>query len=160
MGIEAGGNKDHLRFELIQRRKPRLLHSLAELLAAAVGGKRNIDHLLRTSLDAAVRIKRVLKRRNHQHTAIAPEDIFGSIAMMYVEIHDRDALEPMDFKSMGDTHGDIVEKAESHRMPAAGVMSRRPNVAKVIFGFAPDYHLGCPDNRAGRMQRSRQRLPN
>src|SRR5882724_9881385 len=120
MGIEAGGNKDHLRFEFSQRRKPGLLHDLAELLAATVGGKRNIDHLLRPSVRATVRIKRVLKRRNHQHSAIAREDILGSIAMVYVEIHDRDAIEAMDFKSMGGTHGDIVEKAEPHGMPAAG----------------------------------------
>src|SRR5579859_1419241 len=130
MGIEAGGNKNHLRGEFIQCRQPGVFHGGAEFRAAAIGRKRNIYHSPRTSLSTAIGVKRVLERRNHHHSLIGMENVFGSVAMVYVEIHDRNAFKPVRFNGVGRTHSDIVEKAKAHGTPAAGVMSRWPQDRK------------------------------
>src|SRR5579864_2813138 len=61
MGIETRRNKYHLRGEIPQGWQPDFLHDAAELLSAAIGFHRDVDHSVRAALRAAVRVKGVLE---------------------------------------------------------------------------------------------------
>ena len=89
----------------------------------------------------------------HHDPIIARKYILRAIAMVHVEIDDRDAFKPVDNKGMSSTDGNVVEETEPHRLPAAGMMSRRPHVAKGIVSLAANHHVRRPDHRAGCMQR-------
>src|SRR6185436_19814907 len=98
MRVEAGGDEDRLWTEYLQSRQPLALHYFAECAPAGVGGKRNVDHTLRATRDTAVRVKRMLERRYHHHARIVAKDVFGAIAMMHIEIYDRDPLQTVRFE--------------------------------------------------------------
>src|SRR4051812_24476854 len=149
MGIETGRDKQHLRCEPMQGRQPCILYCIPELCASAVGSKRNIDHMLRATLGAAVRIERMLKGGNHGDTGITGEYVFSAVAVMHVEIYNRDTLKSMHRKGMRDPYRNIVEDAESHGPPPAGMVSWRTHVAKAVFDLASDDHIRRHDNRTG-----------
>lgn len=158
MCIEACGDEDHLRPELLQCRQPMGNHSLSELDAAAVSGQRHIDHTLTTAFDSAVGIKRVLERRHHEHTLVVAEDIFRPVAVMDIEIDDRHTLDGVFIERMRSGNRNIVEDAESHRSRPLGVMPGRTHAAESA-PYAPghdfiDSEHACPS----RAQRSIQRM--
>src|SRR3954462_6921442 len=100
MGIETGRDEYHLRCEPMQHGEPCIFYCIPELRAPAVGGKRNIDHMLGLTINAAVRVERMLKSGNHGHTGIAREDVFSAVAVMDVEIHDCDTVKSIHRKRM------------------------------------------------------------
>src|SRR3954471_967343 len=131
----------------MQRWQPCILYCIPELRASAVGGKRNIHHMLRAALSAAVRIEGMLKGGNHGHTGIALEYVFSAVAVMHVEIHNRDTVKSMHRKGMRDPYRNVVENAESHGPSPAGMVSWRSHVAKAVFDLASDHHIRRHDNR-------------
>ena len=54
---------------------------------------------------------------------------FGAVAVMRVEIPDGDALGAAG-QCVERGHGDVIEKAKTHRLVAGGVMPRRTHQAK------------------------------
>ena len=77
----------------------------------------------------------------------------NAVAMVHVKIDDRDAFKPVGNKGMGSADGNVVEETEPHCLPAAGMMSWGPHVAKGIVSIAANHHVRRPDHRAGGMQR-------
>ena len=59
------------------------------------------------------------------HGRIVPENVLGAVAVMDVEIHDRDALGAMRFLRVPRGDGRVVEEAEAHRGRDLGVMAGR-----------------------------------
>ncbi len=58
-----------------------------------------------------------------QHARFALEDGLGAVAVMHVEVGDRDPLQAMHGQRMSSGHRDVVEQAEAHRPLARGVMA-------------------------------------
>ena len=155
MGITARGYENHPGRKTVQGRQPEVLDCVSEFRGAAVCCQWNIDHQFGSAFSTSIGIKRMLEGGYHHYPIIAREDILRPVAMVHVEINDRDAFKPVCNKGMGGADGDVVEETETHRLPAPGMMSRRPYVAKGIFSIAVNHHVRRPDHRAGGMKRGR-----
>ncbi len=117
-----------------------------------------LHHVRRLAVGAAVRIERMLEKAAHQHARIARKRSFRAVAVMHVEIDDRDALQAVHFQRMTRRDGDIVEEAEAHRPRRLGVMPRRTHAAKRVVVAARDHGVRRGDRRARRPQRRLIRL--
>src|SRR3954447_1627465 len=148
MSIKARRNKQHLRFEFFKRRHPELVYRVSEGFATAASWQRNIYHALRTPRYTTVWVERVLEYRDHHDSDVVPKNIFRAIAVMHVEIDDRNTLQGVCFQGMGRTDGYVVEQAETHGPIALGMMSRGTNIAKSVLDFFTDYEVDCKDHRA------------
>ncbi len=99
-------------------RQDRDFERLAESVAAVAGAKRGVDDLVVLAAlaeRAGAGIERHLVGRGVEHVRVAPEDVLRAVAVMDVEIDDRDALGAVD--GLGVARGDrrVVEEAEAHR---------------------------------------------
>ena len=65
--------------------------------------------------------------RGIHDVAVGPENVLRAIAVMDVEIHDRDALRAMDGDGVPRGHGGVVEEAEAHGRRAFGMVAGRPH---------------------------------
>ena len=72
----------------------------------------------------------MLERRDHQHARVAGEDLLGAVAVVDVEVDDRDALEAVRGERVRRADGDVVEETEPHRAIALGMVPRRPHRAE------------------------------
>ena len=61
----------------------------------------------------------MLEGRAQHHARILVERVLGAVAVVHVEIEDRDALEAVRFERVHRADGDVVEDAEAHRALAA-----------------------------------------
>ena len=66
---------------------------------------------------------------------VALEDLLGAVAVVHVEIDDRDSVQTVRFDRVTRCDRDVVEDAEAHRARTAGVMARRANAAKSRLGL-------------------------
>ena len=84
---------------------------------------------------------------------IVPEDVLGAVAVMDVEIHDRDPLGAM--RRLGVARGDrgVVEEAEAHRVRDLGVMAWRAGRDEGVANLAAHHLVDGEDRAAGRAQR-------
>src|SRR3984893_17460287 len=64
MPVESRGNEKKLGSEPLERELSVSRHGIAELLAGAARAQGDVDHPVRSTLDATVRIKRVLESRD------------------------------------------------------------------------------------------------
>ena len=158
MRVEAGRDENELRPVRLERRQPAVDDRRAEGIAAVAGRKRNVDHVRRLVLDAAVRVQRILERGDHQHARVALEDVFGAVAVMHVEVDDGDALQSMRGQRVRGADGDVVEDAESHRAPPLRMMAGRAHRAERGPAFAAHHEVDPMHDGAGRVARSGQRM--
>ena len=86
----------------------------------------------------------MLKRRAEQHPLVAREDVLGAIAMVDVEVDDRDPAQPPS-EGPGDPDRDVVEEAEAHGPVGGGVVARRPYQSKCVIQFTK---MNLRDSRA------------
>jgi len=93
------------------------------------------------------REKRHLVRGAIHHGFVGPEYFLGAVAVVNVEIDDRDALGSMVCLGMARRDGGIVEQAEAHRPFRLGVMAGRPYGNEGIGGTAA-HHFVDRVNRA------------
>ena len=75
--------------------------------------------------------------------------MLGAVAVMDVEIHDRDALGAMRFLRVPGGDGDVVEEAEAHRGRDLGVMAGRAGRDESVANPAA-HHLVDREDRASR----------
>src|SRR5271170_1748103 len=94
--------------------------------------------------------------RGVEHAAVVPEDILRAVAMMHVEIYDRDPLQSMDGLRMARRDRNVVEETEAHRRRCFGVMARRAHRDESI-DCAPSDNLVYREHRAAR--RANRRFP-
>ena len=80
---------------------------------------------------------------------IVPKNVLGAVAVMDVEIHDRDALGAMRFLGVAGGDGGVVEEAEAHRGRDFGVMSGRAGRDESVASLAA-HHLVDREHRASR----------
>ncbi len=129
-----------------------------EQLSSSTRRQRNIDQPCRVCLMAAKWIEGMLKAGAEQHSGLIPENIFGAIAMMYVEIHYGNTLKPLCFECMGRSHRNIVEVTKSHGTVALRMVSRRAYRAKSSFNSAIHHQIHPVHNSSSCPQRGIQCL--
>ena len=98
----------------------------------------------------------MLEHADHQGLFVVLETIFGPVAVVNIEIDHRDTRQTVCLQRMLSCHDDVVEEAETHRIFAFRMMSRRTHRAKGVLNFAGHDEVNRHDTRAGRTQR---RLP-
>ena len=81
----------------------------------------------RSSRTARPRIERPLVQRYEENRVVVPEDRLGPVAVVHVEIDDRDAAKPELELSVTRGDGGVREDAEAHRPVEERVMARWPD---------------------------------
>ena len=115
MRVEAGREEHHLGTELVAAPAPRCRRPTSRKPCEPVpAGSGTLTMLRAGDLGAAVGIERVLERAHHQHALVVLEDVLGAVAVVHVEVDDRDALEAVRFERVRRGDGDVVEEAEAH----------------------------------------------
>ena len=148
MGVEPGGDEDHLRLKGLQFGQPAFGNGAAEFGAAAAGGQRHFDQMAGDGLRVAIRVERMLEGGADHHPAIVEKDVLCTVAVVDVEIDDGHALKAVLFDGVGGADGNVVEQAESHGTAIFGMMPRRAHVAEGIAHLAFDHQIGGEHVRA------------
>ena len=153
MRVEAGGDDQKLWLEAAQCRQHDLRERGAKFGRSRPRWQRRVDDIAGTSFRtrAGAGIERRLMRRGIQHARFAPENILGAVAVVHVEIHNRNALDPA-CQRVRRADGDMVEQAETHRRVARRVMAGRAHRAERARGSAVDCCIDCRAHRAGGAQ--------
>ena len=86
--------------------------------------------------------------RGVEEFGIPLEHGLGAVAVMHVEIHDRDSPQAMGAARLMGPHGDIVEQAKSHGRRRLGMVARRAHGAEGIGGFAGGNRIDGGGDRA------------
>ena len=88
-----------------------------------------------------MRIVRVLEARAHEHFRTFAEDVDRAVAVVHVEIEDRDALDAGLRQCDLGTECDVVEETKPHRLIFLGVVSRRADRAERAPRLALQYEV-------------------
>ena len=138
MRVEARGNDHELGSVFIEPRQDAVLESGLELVAVVARAQRRIDDgiVFAALADGAGAGKqRHLMRRAIHHRLVGPENLLRAVAVMHVEIDDRNARDAVMVLRMARGNGGIVEQAEPHRPRRLGVMAGRPGRDKGVGGL-------------------------
>jgi hypothetical protein len=90
----------------------------------------------------------VLESRTEQHTFIVTEDILRPIAVMDVEIDDRNPFEIVLSEGMGRADGNVVEQAKAHCPISLRVVSGRTDTTECGVVLSLRYKFDSGDCRA------------
>ena len=93
VGVETGGDEQHLRLEGVERGQPDFTYRCAESLAAAVGRQRGGDDVRVAAVGAAVWVERVLEAGAEHYPRIVMENVFRAVAVVHVEVGNGDPLQ-------------------------------------------------------------------
>ena len=88
-------------------------------------------------------------QRYEQDRVVLLEDLLRSVAVMHVEVDDRDASDAVRLQRACSDR-DVVEDAETHRTFAEGVMARRPHEREPAAARRFDCGASCEEGRFGR----------
>ena len=128
--------------------------------AAVARSERRVDDLvvLAAFTDrAGAGVMRHLMSRGVHHGRIVPKNVLGAVAVVDVEIHDRDALGAMRFLRVPGGDGGVVEEAEAHRVCDFGVMSGRAGRDKSVANLAAHHLVDREDRASSRAKRGLER---
>ena len=124
--VEAGGDEQQVGLERAHRRLDHLGERAQVLVVAGAGRQRHVERrLVARPRPAGARIERPLVQRDEEDGVVAAEDRLGAVAVVDVEVDDRDALEPELGLRVARRDGDVVEEAEAHRPVGERVVAGR-----------------------------------
>ena len=96
-------------------------------------------------------------RGTEEQARIGGRDGLRAVAVVDVEIDDRDPAQAIGLAGMHGADHDIVEQAEPHRGLGFGMMARRPHGTKGVPRLPLHYRIdggdngsGCPERGLGR----------
>ena len=125
------------------------------------GNHRHIDGQPLTRPDArlvgtaAAGIQRlgILVQTDVQHVGAILEDLLRAVAVMHIEVHDGDALQPVSTNQLlcGNRH--IVEQTKPARLIAFGVVARRTHCTKCVVHLTVHHRLARRQHAPRRQQR-------
>jgi hypothetical protein len=93
-----------------------------------------------------------------EHPRVAGKSGLGAVAVMDVEIDNRDPLQAMHFQRVARGNRDVVEKAEAHGAGRFRMVARRPHAAECIVITPFDHRVGGGHRSAGGAQRGLPRM--
>ena len=157
MSVKARRDDDEVGRERLDPRQDHDVHGLTESLARVASPQRRVDDLVVLAAlpdRASAGIKRHLMGRTVDDGRIVPEDVLRAVAMMHVEIDDRDPFGAVG--RLGVARGDrcVIEEAEAHRVRDFGVVPRRARGDEGVANLAAHHFVDGEDGAAGRAQRS------
>ena len=126
------------------------------VLAAAFQVVRSGHEAASKVVGSAIGIEGMLENSGHEDAGVAGKYLFGAVAVMDVKIDDRDARQTPRLECVSCGDGDIVEEAETHCLPALGMMAGRADRAKGVVRFAAHHQVSGETASAGRPQRRLQ----
>src|SRR3974377_396865 len=134
MPVETGPNHHELRPEVVERRQDAPAYFSAKLRRPGHRTQRHIDNITDPGLArrACTRIERVLMRRGIEQPTVGLKSRLGAIAVVNIEIDDRDPGETVGLPRMQSADSDIIEQAEAHRPLRLGMMSGRTHGTKGV----------------------------
>ena len=91
----------------------------------------------------------MLVEAHHQDAFVPGHYIFRTVAVVYVEVDDRDPLQAVALERVLGSDRHVVEKAETHCMVAAGMVAGRAYGAEGVFQFTRDDRVGRGQRQAG-----------
>ena len=80
-----------------------------EFCAGAPRLQGNVDEVIICTVRATVGIERMLKCRAQHDALVCGEYILGAVAVMHIEINNRDSFKPVLSQGVRCTDGDVVE---------------------------------------------------
>ena len=83
----------------------------------------------------------MLETRQNHHPRIISEDVFGSISVMNIEVHNTDSFETEFLHGVGRCHGDRIKETKTHGQVPFRMMSGRPNGTKNMFMVSPRHPI-------------------
>ena len=126
MRVEPGRDEHELGLEARNRGLDRVLERVHVLRVARSCGHRHVQRRLGLVVGAAATgIKRPLMQRDEEHGVVVPEHCLCAVAVMHVEVDDRDAFEPEPTLRRTRRDRDVVEHAEAHGALGQSVMPGR-----------------------------------
>jgi len=156
MRIEACRYHDQVGLEIPQPGQNDLLEGFAELRPAVAGAQGRVDDgvvLAALAHRPGTRIERHLVGRAIHHAGIGPENLLRAVAVMDVEIDDRDALQAVPLLRMPRRDRHIVEEAETHGPRGLGMVAGRAHRHERIGGPFFDHLVDRQRRAAGPAQR-------
>ena len=151
--VKTGADENHLGLELFQPGYPEIFDQFPHFLAFGVGSNRKVQHVGGRVVRAAVGVERMLENADHQYPVVAPQYVFGAIAVMHIKINHRHTFEAVALQRMPRGNSDLVENAKTHRTVMAGVMAGWTHGAKSIFDFTCNDAVGGGKHRAASTHR-------
>ena len=150
--VESGRDQQQLGLETFQRGQPVLGHRSAEPFPACPGGERHIDDMFVAAAGAAIGVERMLEGGAQHHARLVVKNVLRAVAVMHVEIRDRDAPQAVLRQRVRRADRDVIEDAEAHRARALGMVAGRADVAKGVLGLARHHQIDAQHHRARRAQ--------
>ena len=95
----------------------------------------------------------MLEGAHHESSLITRKYGLGAVAVMNIEIDQRDSLQSVMFQRMHRCNRHIIENAKTHGAIARGVVPRRSHAAKCRARLAPNYQVRGQYRGAGRAHR-------
>ena len=104
------------------------------------------------------RIERRLVGRDVERVRVVVEDRLGAVAVMDVEIEDREPRQLVYGARLQGRHRDVVEHAKAHGLHGLGMVAGRPHGAERVPGLARHHRVDRGAGGAGRPQRRLARV--
>jgi hypothetical protein len=139
--VEAGGDEHEIRAERPHSRLDRVLERRAVGVVSRARGQRQVQRRLVARVrPARARPERPLVERDEEDGVVAPEECLGAVAVMDIEVDDRDPLQAELLLRVPRRDGDVVQEAEAHRAAGESVMPGRPDERESasVDGFERD----------------------
>ena len=130
-----------------------LLKSLPIARGANAGGHGHVDDVGFVGGKGCAGVERVLEAGGEEYALLISEDVFGTVAVVDVEIDDGDPVHAVTIQGFGSADGDVVQKAKAHGAAALGVVSRWAAEAEGLLRFSRFYELEGAATGAGGVQR-------
>jgi len=139
MRVETSRDDDQIRAKRVNPGQKPCFHRVPEHRAIVARRERRVDDIVVLAAfvaRAGARKQRHLMRRGIEYGAVGPENFLGSVAVMDIEIEDRHPFGAMRGLPVAYRDRRIVEEAKPHRRGGPGMMARRTQRDKGIFGAA------------------------
>ena len=104
-------------------------------------------------------VQRPLMCGGVKQLAIGGENILCSVAVVDIEVHHRNAFQPVNGPCVQRPDGHVVEQAKAHGFIWCRVMSRRPHRAEGIGNFTRHDHVDRQDTTAPAARSAASPLP-
>lgn len=94
----------------------------------------------------------MLEKTAHQHAFVARQRRLGAVAVVHVEIHDRDTRQSVVRDGMARGNRHIAQEAKTHGLVRAGMVAGRPHRAERRLALARQHGVHGRDGGARRVQ--------
>ena len=111
----------------LYRGPPRVCDRMPEIITRCASLQRRIHNVRCDEIMKTMRVMRVLETRAHQNIRITTTQIDRAIAMMHIEIQNRDTLDPWQAQRIDRGNRYAIKQTKPHGRVKFSVMTRWPD---------------------------------